>query len=133
MPLRTLRCRLPNRSFLDLIVTTRLTNCRRISGSVNLRQLKQTESGLSSVLLMAKQLSRSWVLSIGMVFSLVRVWISVLTDLFYDVVWSCFGSFVPKTSPHYIKKFSWDMEELNGLKNRATRAAKRMKKAIGGA
>jgi hypothetical protein len=51
------------------------------------------------------------------------------TDLFYDVIWSCFGSFVPKTSPHCVQKFSWVTKEPKGLKNRATRAAKRMKKA----
>jgi hypothetical protein len=39
----------------------------------------ETGSGLSSVLLIARQKSRSWVLSTGMIFSLVRVWISVLT------------------------------------------------------
>jgi hypothetical protein len=45
------------------------------------------------------------------------------TDLFYDVIWSCFGNFVPKTSPHCVQKFPWVTKELNGIKNRATRAA----------
>jgi hypothetical protein len=38
------------------------------------------------------------------------------TDLFYDAMWSCFGSFVPKTSPHCVQKFPWVTKELNGLK-----------------
>jgi hypothetical protein len=53
------------------------------------------------------------------------------TDLFYDVICSCFVSLVPKTSPHCVQKFPWVTKELNGLKNRATTAAKRMKKASG--
>jgi hypothetical protein len=55
------------------------------------------------------------------------------TDLFYDVIWSCFGSFVPKTAPHCVQKYPWVTKELNGLKSRKTRAAKKMKKASGGA
>jgi hypothetical protein len=51
-------------------------------------------------------------------------------DLFYDVISSCFGSFVPKTSPHCVQKFRWVTKELNGLKNRATRAARTMKKVV---
>jgi hypothetical protein len=35
------------------------------------------------------------------------------TDLFYDVMWSCFGSFVP---PHCVQKFPWVTKELNGVK-----------------
>jgi hypothetical protein len=27
------------------------------------------------------------------------------TDMFNDIIWSCFGSFVPKTSPHCVHKF----------------------------
>jgi hypothetical protein len=44
-------------------------------------------------------------------------------DLFYDVLWSCFGSFVPITSPHCVQKFPWVTKELNGIKNRETRSA----------
>jgi hypothetical protein len=51
------------------------------------------------------------------------------THLFYDVIWSCFGSFVPKTSPYYIRKFPWATKKLNGLKNRVTTAAKTMRKS----
>jgi hypothetical protein len=47
--MRALRCRFAIRPFLDLIVTTGFTNCRWICRSVNLRQLKQTGSGVSSV------------------------------------------------------------------------------------
>jgi hypothetical protein len=32
-------------------------------------------------------------------------------DLFYDVISSCFGSFVPKTSPHCVQKFRWDTKD----------------------
>jgi hypothetical protein len=49
-------------------------------------------------------------------------------DLLYDVIWSCFGSLVPKTSQHCTQKFPWVKKELISLKNKATRAAKRMKK-----
>jgi hypothetical protein len=49
------------------------------------------------------------------------------TDLFYDVIWSCFGSFVLKTSPHCVQKFPRVTKKLNGLKNRPTRAAKKIK------
>jgi hypothetical protein len=49
------------------------------------------------------------------------------SDLFNDIIWSCFVSFVLKTSPHYVQKFPWVTKELNGLKNRATRAAKKMR------
>jgi hypothetical protein len=50
------------------------------------------------------------------------------TDLFNEVVWSCFGSFEPNTSPHCVQKFPWITNKLNDLKNRATRTAKKMKK-----
>jgi hypothetical protein len=43
--------------------------------------------------------------------------------------WSYFDSFVPDTSLHCIQKFLWVTKKLNGLKNKATRAAKRMKKS----
>jgi hypothetical protein len=59
-----------------------------------------------------------------------RKFVDQCTDLFYDVIWSCFGIFVPKTSLHCDQKFPWVSMELNGLRNRA---AKRMKKASGGA
>jgi hypothetical protein len=42
-------------------------------------------------------------------------------------IWPCFGSFVPKTLPHYDVKFPWVTKQLNGRKNRATEAAKKKK------
>jgi hypothetical protein len=56
------------------------------------------------------------------------------TDLFNDVIWSCFGSFVPKTLLHCVQKFPWVTKGLNSLKTRATRTSKKFKKkASGGA
>jgi hypothetical protein len=43
--------------------------------------------------------------------------------------WSRFDSFVPKTSPHYVRKFPWVTKELDSLKSRTTKAAKNMKKS----
>jgi hypothetical protein len=58
------------------------------------------------------------------------VWINVVcSSLFYDVILSCFICFVLKTSPHCVQKFAKFTKELNYLKNRATRAAKRWNKA----
>jgi hypothetical protein len=59
-------------------------------------------------------------------YSLVRVWISVLT-CFMMLYGSVLVGFVPKTSSHCVQKFSWVTKELNGLKNSATIAAKKMK------
>jgi hypothetical protein len=52
----------------------------------------------------------------------VELWI----DLFYDVIWSCF---VPRTSTCCAQKLPWVTKELNGLKNKTTKAAKKMKES----
>jgi hypothetical protein len=54
---------------------------------------------------------------------------SECTDLFYAVIRSCFGSSVPKTRPNYVRKCLWVTKKLNGLKNMAMRATKKMKKS----
>jgi hypothetical protein len=50
-------------------------------------------------------------------------------DLFYDVIWSCFEKFVPRTSTGCAQKLPWVTKELNGLKNKTTKAAKKMKES----
>jgi hypothetical protein len=50
-------------------------------------------------------------------------------DLFYDVIWSCFERFVPRISTRCAQKLPWVTRKLNGLKNKTTKAAKKMKES----
>jgi hypothetical protein len=47
----------------------------------------------------------------------------------YDVTWSCFEKFMQKNSTRCAQKLPWVTKELNGLKNRTTKAAKKMKES----
>jgi hypothetical protein len=46
-------------------------------------------------------------------------------DLFYDVIWSCFEKFVPRTSTRCAQKLPWVTKKLNGLKTRQRKRLKR--------
>jgi hypothetical protein len=47
-----------------------------------------------------------------------RKGVGICVDLFYDVIWSCFEKFVPRTSTRCAQKLPWVTKELNGLKNK---------------
>jgi hypothetical protein len=49
--------------------------------------------------------------------------------LFYDIIWSCFEKFVPRTSTRCAQKLPWVTKELNGLKYKTTKVAKKMKES----
>jgi hypothetical protein len=58
-----------------------------------------------------------------------RKGVDLCVDLFYDAIWTCFERFVPRTSTCCAQKLPWVTRELNGLKNKTTKAAKKMKKS----
>jgi hypothetical protein len=58
-----------------------------------------------------------------------RKGVDLCVDRFYDVIWSCFEKFVPRTSTRCAQKLAWVTKKLNGLKNKTTKAAKRMKES----
>jgi hypothetical protein len=53
--------------------------------------------------------------------------VDLCVDISYDVIWSCFEKFVPRTSTRCAQKFPWVTQKLNGLKNKTTKANKKMK------
>jgi hypothetical protein len=53
--------------------------------------------------------------------------VDLCVDQFYDVMWTCFGKFVPTTSTCCAQKLPWVTKELSRLKIKTTKAAKRMK------
>jgi hypothetical protein len=58
-----------------------------------------------------------------------RKGVDLCVDVFYDVIWSCFEKFMPTTSTRCAQKLPWVTKELNGLKNKTTKAAKKMKES----
>jgi hypothetical protein len=50
--------------------------------------------------------------------------VNLCVDLFYDVIWSCFENFVPRTSTRCVQELPWVTKELNELKNKTTKAGK---------
>jgi DNA primase len=56
-----------------------------------------------------------------------RKGVDLCVDIFYDVIWSCFEKFVPRTATRCTQKLPWVTKELNGLKNKTTKAAKNVK------
>jgi hypothetical protein len=53
----------------------------------------------------------------------------ICVDLLYDVIWSCFEKLVPRTSTRCAQKLPWVTKELNELKNKTTKAVKKMEKS----
>jgi hypothetical protein len=58
-----------------------------------------------------------------------RKGVDLCVNLFYDIIWSCFEKFVPTTSTRCAQKLPWVTKELNGLKNKTSKAGKKMKES----
>jgi hypothetical protein len=104
--------------FLGLIVITKRTSCQLICSSVNSWQCRRQKNGLNSRLRNAGRLLMKLVDWRGLFTSKSG---DRCVDQFYDVMWCYFE--------RCCRKFPWVTKEPNDLKNKTTRATKRIKES----
>jgi hypothetical protein len=125
---RTLQLRSANRPFLDSIVKIRAYKllvdvrlCKFEATSMDERRFRFRAADCEAI---------TDELGLGDWYGLFsRKGVDLCVYPFYYVTWSCFEKFMHRNSMRCGQKPLWVTKELNGLKNKTTKASKKMKKS----